>query len=223
MDVVIFARYWEPGKVKTRLCPPLRIEEAARVSGFFLDALVARLSRNPELSLVIAYEPDEARDAFARRYAVPLEAQRGNGLTEKLSHVISGRTSPCLITGSDCPTTPLEFFRQATRALLNSADVVLAPTEDGGTCILGARPGFEGWFSGIPWSSGRERRELQAKARGFGWRCDTLATWYDVDRPSDIPRATRDLRKCFLRGELDRFDFMDGLNDLDELSRRIES
>ena len=204
MDVVIFARYWEPGRVKTRLCPPLRPTEAARLSRLFLDVLVARLRTVPDLSLVIAFEPDRARSSFARRYpAVALERQRGAGLGEKLVHVASKRETSCLITGSDCPTTPLDSFRMSAQALRGGADVVIAPTEDGGTHILGAHPECAHWFDRIPWSSGREGRVLEERARNNGWRCTRLPMWYDVDRPVDIPRALRDLDEYVSRGEFD--------------------
>lgn len=204
MDVVIFARYWEPGRVKTRLCPPLRPIEASRLSRLFLDVLVARLETVAELSVAIAFEPDHARSCFAQRYpAVALEPQRGAGLGEKLVHVASKREEPCLITGSDCPTTPLDSFRLSAQALRGAADVIIAPTEDGGTHILGAQPECAHWFDGIPWSSGKEGRVLEERARNNGWRCTRLPLWYDVDRASDIPRALRDLEACVSRGEFD--------------------
>ena len=204
MEIVIFARYWEPGAVKTRLCPPLRPIEASRLSRLFLDVLVARLETVIGLSPVIAFEPDRARQSFARRYpAVALEPQCGAELGAKLVHVASRRKNPCLITGSDCPTTPLDSFRLSAQALRGDADVVIAPTEDGGTHILGAQPKCAHWFDGIPWSSGKEGRVLEERARNNGWRCTRLPMWYDVDRASDIPRALRDLEACVSRGEFD--------------------
>jgi len=222
MDIVVFARYWEPGKVKTRLCPPLSLEEAAMINCRFLDVLIARLRCIPELKPVIAYEPDWAREAFHLRYpGIHLEPQKGDGLGAKLCHVVFGRAGPCLITGSDCPTTPLESFRNAMAALNAGADVVLAPTEDGGAHILGAWPKCSEWFSGIPWSSGTERNALLKRSQEFGWCCESIAMWYDVDRPTEIPRVTEDLRASIADGEIGRNDFEDLLRLLDELCDRI--
>lgn len=224
MDIVVFARYWEPGKVKTRLCPPLSLEEAAMINCRFLDVLIARLRRIPELTAFIAYEPDWAQEAFNLRYpGIPLEPQKGDGLGAKLSHVVSGRAGPCLITGSDCPTTPLESFRNAMAALNGGADVVLAPTEDGGAHILGAWPKCSEWFSGIPWSSGTERNALRKRSKELGWHCKSLSMWYDVDRPAEIPRVARDLRASIASGEIGGNDFEDFLRWLDKLCDRIGS
>jgi len=221
MDAIIFARYWEPGKVKTRLCPPLQPDEAAGVNRACLDLLVARLGLVAEVSVVIAFEPDEARHAFAERYpGIGLQPQRGADLTEKLVHIASQRTEPCIITGSDCATVPLDYHRQAVTALRGGADVVLGPTEDGGSYILGVQPGREKWFSDIPWSSGREGMELTLRAQRWGWRLERLPTWYDVDRPSDLVRLAADLRSIIDRGEVGA-GFSDDLRFLDQLNRRV--
>jgi glycosyltransferase A (GT-A) superfamily protein (DUF2064 family) len=96
---------------------------------------------------------------------------------------------------------PLDYFRQAVAALQAGADVVLGPTEDGGSYILGVQPGREQWFSDIPWSSGREGVELASRAQRWGWKLDRLPTWYDVDRPSDLGRLAADMRAILDRGE----------------------
>ena len=194
MEIIIFARYWEPGRVKTRLCPPLTADEAAQLNRLCLDALVARLRGLDGFTVTIAYEPEAARAFFAARYpGVALAPQQGAELGEKLFALAAARTAPCLFTGSDCPTTPLLFFRQAAQALSEGADAVFCPTEDGGTCILGAQPQHAAWYRDIPWSSGRENRVLAEKARARQWRLAELELWHDLDRPTDVPRTVREL------------------------------
>jgi len=84
-----------------------------------LYVLVARLGLVAELSVVIAYEPDEKRDAFAKRYAkVELVPQRGADLTEKLIHVARAYDEPCIITGSDCATVSFAQPMSSTSSLL---------------------------------------------------------------------------------------------------------
>lgn len=192
--------------MKTRLCPPLTPLEASELSCFCLDVLVERL-QTLAFTTVIAYEPESARSAFAQRYpGVELMLQRGNGLSEKLINVILERGRACLITGSDCPTTPLSSFQRGANVLSEGlADVVIAPTEDGGTHILGVGPEYvTQWFDGIPWSSGGERKVLEERAKMSGWRCERLPLWYDVDRPTDVPRVLKDIEECGLQGEVAR-------------------
>ena len=194
MEIIIFARYWEPGRVKTRLCPPLTADEAAQLNRLCLDALVARLRGLDGFTVTIAYEPEAARAFFAARYpGVALAPQQGAELGAKLFALAAARSEPCLFTGSDCPTTPVHFFRQAAQALNAGADAVFCPTEDGGTCILGAQPQRADWYRDIPWSSGRENRELAEKAHAQQWRLEQLELWHDLDRPADVPRTAREL------------------------------
>jgi rSAM/selenodomain-associated transferase 1 len=224
MDIVIFARYWESGRVKTRLCPPLSFTEAARLYRLMLDVLVTRLKAVSGISTVIAFEPDSARSAFARRYPeIALEPQRGENLGEKLVHVVSKRKEPCLITGSDCPTTPLDSFQRSAQSLREGADVIIAPTEDGGAHILGARPECARWFAGIPWSSGTECLVLEDRARNNGWRCQRLPLWYDVDRPEDLPRVLRHLDECASRGEVSPAILEKNRRMLTDLNLRLAS
>ena len=194
MEIIIFARYWEPGCVKTRLCPPLTTNEAARLNRVCLDVLVARLCELRGFTLTIAYEPVTAHAFFSERYpAVALVPQQGMELGDKLFALATVRPTPCLFTGSDCPTTPLLFFQQAAAVLGKGSDLVFCPTEDGGTCILGAQPRHADWYRDIPWSSGREHRVLAAKARMHHWRLEQLELWHDLDRPADVPRTLREL------------------------------
>jgi len=194
MDVLVFARHWAPGAVKTRLCPPLTTPQATAVYLACLDTLLSRLGAHPALAVTIAYEPEPARPAFAARYPqVELTPQRGDELGEKLRRLVGSRVTPCLITGSDCPTVPLAYYAQAIAAFCQGADVVLGPTEDGGSYLLGARPACADWFTDIPWSTAHVAAALRARAAEQGWQLVELPPWYDVDTIQDVLRFVADL------------------------------
>ncbi|RME36514.1 MAG: hypothetical protein D6788_11385 [Planctomycetota bacterium] len=56
---LIFARYPQPGAVKTRMCPPLDEEEAARLHTRCLQAVYRRVLEFPSLMPIVAVTPDE--------------------------------------------------------------------------------------------------------------------------------------------------------------------
>ncbi len=187
MDVIIFARYWEPGRVKTRLCPPFTPEQAAIISQQCLDFLVQKLAAVSHLNTIIAYEPFAARAAFVARYPrVRLLPQHDGDLTTKLQHLLAARETPCLITGNDCPTVPVAYYDQAGAALENGADVVLGPTRDGGSYLLGLRAACAEWFRDIPWSTAEVSARLRLRAGEQGWRLHELPPWYDIDTIEDV-------------------------------------
>ena len=195
VDIVIFARYWVTGQVKTRLCPPLSYESAAALQQCALDLLAARLQGLSGATVIIAYEPPESRRLFASRYPhLLLLPQHGAGLSEKLQHLLAARDAPCLFTGNDCPTVPLEYFLHAAGALRAGADVVLGPADDGGSYILGCALHCADWFTGVAWSTDTVADALRARARQRGWRMHELPRWYDVDRGDDLKRLLTDVK-----------------------------
>ena len=186
VDIVVFARYWMPGAVKTRLCPAIHLH--------CLDMLLERISRLTRCTIVIAYEPDCAYDAFAARYpSALLIAQDGPDLTARLHHILRVRDTRCLMTGSDCPNVPLPYYDEACDAFARGADVVLGPTRDGGSYILGLGPECADWFRDIPWSTDKVAETLRERSAEHGWRLHELPPWYDVDTFADLERLRRDL------------------------------
>ena len=187
LDVIIFARHWESGYVKTRLCPPLTPAQAAVVSQQCLDFLVEKLLAVPHLTPIIAFEPFAARAAFSARYPrVSLLPQQGDDLTAKLQRLLANHGTPCLITGSDCPTVPLAYYEQASAALKNGADVILGPARDGGSYLLGLGVACAEWFRDIPWSTAEVSGTLRLRARELAWRLHELPLWYDIDTVEDV-------------------------------------
>lgn len=55
--LIIFAKEPRPGQVKTRLCPPLSPEAAARLYRCFLEDILEEMGRLPDISLAVAYAP----------------------------------------------------------------------------------------------------------------------------------------------------------------------
>lgn len=194
VDVIIFARYWKPGTVKTRLCPPLTYTEAAAIHLHCLDILMQRLSASSDLNTFIAYEPVDAHEAFEVRFpAAQLLPQQGADLTARLRQILSTRRTRCLMTGSDCPSVPLAYYAEAISAFAEGADVVLGPTRDGGSYILGLGPNCADWFLDIPWSTEQVAHALRVRAHEHGWRLHELPQWYDVDTMADLKRLKDDL------------------------------
>ena len=70
--IAIMAKQPEPGKVKTRLCPPLTPREAADLYGAFLLDTVGLASGIPEADLFLACDPHTARGFFSRLFPRPV-------------------------------------------------------------------------------------------------------------------------------------------------------
>jgi rSAM/selenodomain-associated transferase 1 len=192
-----------PGRVKTRLCPPLTPEECAEINACFLRDTVENLrlaSLESPARLVISYTPVGEERAFSGILpeGTLLVPQRGDGFGERLLFTAQdlfacGFAAVCLID-SDSPTVPTSEFERAALALtgghehLTSDDgrIVLGCSEDGGYYLIGMRAPHPEIFERITWSTASVAAETLERAEQAGLTCTLLETWYDVDDAASL-------------------------------------
>jgi len=190
LDVaIVFAKYPEPGRVKTRLIGALTAEQAADVHRRLLRATLQCLDGIAGLAVVLAVSPDEAD--FAEFAGTPIATwpQGGGDLGSRLALAVERAfgmgSQRVLLVGSDCPQMSPEDAVTALD-LLHRHDVVMGPAMDGGYYLLGlCRPVTE-LFASIDWSSPRVSVQTQARASEAGLSLAMLQTRRDVDEVGDI-------------------------------------
>jgi uncharacterized protein len=194
--LTVMAKAPRAGKVKTRLSPPLTLEQAAELSACFLRdtaeniaAVVAwGMARGVRAAGLVSYTPVGDEGLFE---GLPLEgfalvAQRGDGFGERLlaaaeDVLACGFGSVCLID-SDSPTVPREAYEQAVKELARPGDrIVLGPAADGGYYLIGMKRAHAEVFEGIAWSTATVYAETCERAREAGIEVVELPLWYDVD------------------------------------------
>ena len=117
--------------------------------------------------------------------------QRGADLGERMYHALSQalrRHRGAIVIGSDCPALQPRDLRRAARLLAGGCHVVLAPAEDGGYVLIGARRISRRLFSGIAWGTTEVYETTAQKLDGLGYRWRALPRLWDVDRPEDLAR-----------------------------------
>jgi rSAM/selenodomain-associated transferase 1 len=192
--VAIMAKAPRAGEVKTRLCPPLSLADAAELYCRFLLDKIEQVRSLRAASLAIAYAPAEAR-AFFEEVAPGfiLVGQRGADLGDRLANslgeLLDGGHRGALAIDSDTPTLPLGFLQQAIDLVMRpEIDVVLGPTEDGGYYLIGLRTVHHELFEAMAWSTNQVLRETIRRADAKGLRVACLPPWYDIDTPDDLVR-----------------------------------
>ena len=186
---ILFAKLPEPGRVKTRLQSRCSPEEAAAVCRAFVLDSAALLDQCAAETKVVAYAPADAGDAmrdliggddFAWVPQPELDlGLRMAALTEWSFECGSQRT---VVIGSDSPDLPLSHLDGAL-ALLHENQVVLAPSTDGGYCLIGLSEPCAELFEGIDWSSSRVLEQTLGRLEGRS--LGVLPPWYDVDTPPE--------------------------------------
>lgn len=216
--LAVMSKAPRPGKVKTRLAPPLTLEQSAALNICFLrdtTANIASVVQQGSATGIICYTPvgDEVAfdgllpDNFA------LIAQRGDGFGERLHCAATdllacGFGAVCLID-SDSPTLPQEALQGAVDALLQPGDrVVLGGSDDGGYYLIGLKAAHTAVFERITWSTGTVLEETRERASEAGLEVVALPTWYDVDDGATL----RVLAAELLEGTRPAFATVDGFD-----------
>jgi rSAM/selenodomain-associated transferase 1 len=192
--LIIFARLPEPGKVKTRLVPPLTAEDACELYRCMLLDILGKTEGLAGVERLIFYEEGPGAEVFFRG-AVGGEAfpQRGGDLGERMAAAFAAAFArgfdTVAIIGTDSPDLPLSSIGSAYRHLEEGqTDVVFGPAEDGGYYLLAMKSLHPELFRGIAWSSGDVLATSLEKAAAAGRRVVLLPRWYDVDTKSDLLR-----------------------------------
>jgi uncharacterized protein len=186
--VIVFARAPRAGTVKTRIARRIGEAAAARLHERLVRRALATAAaaRCGPVELHVT-----ARHALFRRARVPIRLQRGADLGERmhdaLRHALR-RYARAVLIGSDCPAlTPADLVH-AARLLRGSTDVVLAPAQDGGYALIGARRIRPAVFAGVEWGGAGVLEATLAKLRRARLSLRLLRTVWDVDRPQDLDR-----------------------------------
>jgi hypothetical protein len=201
--LAVMAKAPRPGKVKTRLSPPLTLDQSAAINICFLRDTtenIASVSASGKAAGVISYTPigDEALFDPLLPAGFALIPQRGEGFGERLlataeDLLACGYGSVCLID-SDSPTVPAAAYRQAVAELQREGDrIVLGPSQDGGYYLIGLKRAHPEPFTNITWSTSAVFAETIAAAKAANLEAVTLPLWYDVDDAVTLDILTAEL------------------------------
>ena len=182
--VVLFTRYPEPGRAKTRLIPALGADGAAAVQRILTEKTIMAVRK--------AGLPFEIRStgapiaAFTDWLGAASIVDQGDGdLGERLAR--AGPPYPTLFIGADAPDLTPALLRNAADALLH-APAVIGPAEDGGYWLLGLSTAVDGVFEGIDWSTDAVCAQTTARLAAAGINPVVLPVLADCDRPEDLVR-----------------------------------
>jgi hypothetical protein len=201
--LAVMAKAPRPGNVKTRLSPPLTLDQSAAVNICFLRDTtenIAALATSGSAAGIISYTPvgDEALFDDLLPACFALIPQRGDGFGERLlataeDLLACGYGSVCLID-SDSPTVPAAAFQQAIADLQRPGDrIVLGPSHDGGYYLIGLKRAHPEPFANITWSTSTVFAETIAAAKAANLEVVVLPLWYDVDDAATLAILTAEL------------------------------
>ncbi len=211
--LAVMAKAPRPGKVKTRLSPPLTLDQTAALNVRFLRDTTENLATIADSAGLISYTPvgEEALFDGLLPETFALVAQRGDGFGERLLAAAEdilaiGYGAVCLID-SDSPTVPAAAFQQAVKELAKPGDrIILGPSHDGGYYLIGLKQPHAAPFERIAWSTSSVLEQTIARCEEARLEVVRLPTWYDVDDAQTLAILESEV----LHGERPRFATLDG-------------
>lgn len=192
--LIIFTRYPEPHRSKTRLIPLLGPEGAAALQGEMTRhtfAWAQKLAAKGSVSVQVRFEGGDQprmRESFGSGF--PYHPQGPGDLGSRMAGAFEAAFAAgaqrTMIIGTDCPDITPDLIEDAFERLA-SADLVLGPATDGGYFLVGLRQPYPALFEGISWGQETVLRQTRKRAQELGLTTSLLAALSDVDRPEDVP------------------------------------
>lgn len=196
VTVTVLGKAAVPGLVKTRLTPLLSASQAAEVYLAMLKDVVKTVKET------------DANQCLYWRGAVPSNPldiryleQRGVGLAESIANAFDDSRRwfgylPTMMMTSDIPEVTVRDIETILGPLRSGADVVLAPSPDGGFWGLGLAPTVSAEaIRTVPMSRVDTGAALVSALEQQGHSADYGSLVADVDTPADLVRSRRNCRR----------------------------
>ncbi len=195
--LLLFIKYPEPGKVKSRLARDLGEKITVELYQNFVLDILSSISEI-EADLKICFYPPELRERFLEWLGKDhsYQPQYGEGLGERmekgLTTVFSEGYRKAVIIGSDSPDLPGNIIELGLLSL-RSHDVVIGPSCDGGYYLIGFQKEafLPEVFRGIVWSSADVFKKTLEIIKKTGLKVLVLPGWRDVDTLDDLRDLVR--------------------------------
>ena len=190
---IVFTRYPQPGKTKTRLIPALGAGGAAELQRQMTEHTLARLVplRQKETVSVEVRFTGGSRRQMQRWLGRDLSYfNQGSGdlgarLARAFKRAFDGGIQGAIAVGIDCPGIETATIERAFAAL-QERDIVLGPAADGGYYLIGLRRFVPQLFADIDWGTDRTLAQTVRIAESLDLSVAYLQTHDDIDRPDDL-------------------------------------
>jgi hypothetical protein len=194
--IQVFCKAPIAGQVKTRLMKTLTAEAAMQVHIELTERLLKLLYESVICPIQLWCSPTTDFAFFqqqAEKYSLTLRQQQSGQLGAKMFHALNAGLEDfqqAILVGCDCPSFTAEDFVAAIVALKQSADVVLAPTEDGGYSLIGVKQPQARLLSDVdmPWGTAHVLSKTRERICQQHLKVCEIKLQWDVDTPEDLAR-----------------------------------
>ena len=185
LTVAVIAKECLPGRVKTRLSPPLSPTGAAALAQLSLSRTLDTVRLLPARNRILVMDGTPTTADAEGLTVVP---QVTGGLDERLAAICDATTGPLLIIGMDTPQFSADHVAPLLLDWSTDApghDAWIGPATDGGFWALALCRPDGALIRGVPMSTDTTGAHQLARLLAHGLSVGTLAELADMDHFSD--------------------------------------
>ncbi len=198
--LIVLAKAPLPGRVKTRLTPPLTGEQAAGVAAAALADTFAAARASTASSATVAVFDGEPSPWVPTD--VVTMAQTDGGLDRRLAaafnSVHAAHGEAMVLIAMDTPQVTAALLDDAMQSLAApGVDAVFGPADDGGYWLIGLRPlradepNYDALFHDVPMSTKDTGEAQRARLLSLGWAVRDITSLRDIDTVDDIAHVAK--------------------------------
>jgi uncharacterized protein len=196
--LVIMAKAPRLGSVKTRLAESLSLQEVTELYRCLLNDTIALAQALDQVELAIMCPAPDVEDlsrGVANTARIVPQAGQGlaAGLASVFNHFATSGQQRVIAFNSDSPHLPASVL-EAAFDVLETRDLVVGPTHDGGYYLVGARASHSDLFASDGMGTAKALEALLTRARALGLSVHLTDPFYDIDVQGDLTRLAAELR-----------------------------
>ncbi len=176
--LVVIAKETVPGRVKTRLHPPLSLEQAAELAAAAIADTLAAVAHIQATRRILLFDGNQLPSG-SEQYEVMNQVE--GDLDMRLGAMFDEVDGPTVLIGMDTPQVTAEILSPMFGGWPDDVDAWFGPATDGGFWALGlARPDGD-LLRGVPMSRADTGQIQLTRLQDAGLRVRQLPALEDVD------------------------------------------
>jgi hypothetical protein len=188
-----------PGAVKTRLANSFPVQAVTELYKCLLNDTIELAQSLDRVEIAIMCPAPDVRDlSLAVAKSVRVVPQTGSGLAAALDSVFTqfaATDRPGVIAfNSDSPHLPPSALQAAFDAL-ETCDLVVGPTHDGGYYLVGARASHPDLFNSDGMGTATAFEALLENASNLQLSVHVIDPFYDIDVAADLSQLADELQR----------------------------
>lgn len=184
-SLIVFIKNPILGKVKTRIAATTGEIKALEIYKQLLE-YTQKTSLAFSGDRLLFYDGSVQNDNFSEADFLKM-SQKGKDLGQKMYNALSYALGYCekvVLIGSDCPTLTNKIIDESFE-ILNTNDVVIGPSKDGGYYLIGMKNAIWDIFNDIDWSTNKVLNQTISKLKKANKTYKLLEELSDIDTEKD--------------------------------------